>query len=284
MPGVHRQLRKRRYRLLFESAALVPLLLAVFSFMYLRRITAELEQTMASMTELEATVQRTDLIVRLMLDVESGHRGFVVTGNEEFLQTHVSAAAQLPLLLAEMNALPVSSDSTRMLRGALAQAVREKLAESEGVIATARAAGREEAARRVGQKRGKVLMDDVRQRAAELNAAEIEQLGQRRVGLGKSLQRQRWLATGLIVTLAVLVILVGWLMWEGARARALARMCAWSRTVEYEGEWLSFEEYLLRRFDVDTTHGISPSEAAKARAQLQAAQAAEEMPAALPAR
>lgn len=43
------------------------------------------------------------------------------------------------------------------------------------------------------------------------------------------------------------------------RFSGLVTMCAWSRTVEYEGQWISFEEYLRRRFSVDITHGISPA-------------------------
>jgi hypothetical protein len=35
-------------------------------------------------------------------------------------------------------------------------------------------------------------------------------------------------------------------------------LCAWTRSVEYEGEWISFEEYLRRKFNVSSTHGISP--------------------------
>ncbi|MBL9139308.1 MAG: hypothetical protein JNK85_25795 [Verrucomicrobiales bacterium] len=44
------------------------------------------------------------------------------------------------------------------------------------------------------------------------------------------------------------------------RLETLVRVCAWSRTVEFEGEWLSFEQYLSRRFGIKTTHGISPAE------------------------
>ena len=47
------------------------------------------------------------------------------------------------------------------------------------------------------------------------------------------------------------------------RVTTLVSVCAWSRTVEYQGEWISFEEYLLRRFNINTTHGISPAEAKK---------------------
>jgi hypothetical protein len=31
-----------------------------------------------------------------------------------------------------------------------------------------------------------------------------------------------------------------------------------TRSVEYEGEWISFEEYLRRKFNISATHGMSP--------------------------
>ena len=40
--------------------------------------------------------------------------------------------------------------------------------------------------------------------------------------------------------------------------RNLVTLCAWTRSVEYEGEWISFEEYLRRKFNLSATHGISP--------------------------
>lgn len=53
-----------------------------------------------------------------------------------------------------------------------------------------------------------------------------------------------------------------------ARVESLVKICAWSRTVEYEGKWLSFEEYLLRRFNIGTTHGMSPAETERQLAEL----------------
>jgi len=47
------------------------------------------------------------------------------------------------------------------------------------------------------------------------------------------------------------------------RLSGLVTLCAWSKTVEYQGEWISFEEYLKRRFSLMVTHGISPAEMAK---------------------
>ena len=36
-------------------------------------------------------------------------------------------------------------------------------------------------------------------------------------------------------------------------------LCAWTRTVRYEGEWISVEAYLERRYGVVTSHGMSPT-------------------------
>ena len=84
-----------------------------------------------------------------------------------------------------------------------------------------------------------------------------------------------YMVANALIRVAVLVLL-GYLVGRTARqtkalreqVAGLVTVCAWSRTVEYKGEWLSFEEYLKRRFDLDTSHGISPAEAQKALGAL----------------
>lgn len=46
-----------------------------------------------------------------------------------------------------------------------------------------------------------------------------------------------------------------------SRNGELVKICAWSRTIEYGGQWISFEEYLERRFHLRASHGLSPAEA-----------------------
>lgn len=36
-------------------------------------------------------------------------------------------------------------------------------------------------------------------------------------------------------------------------------LCAWTRTVRYQGEWITVEAYLERRYGVFTSHGLSPA-------------------------
>jgi len=62
---------------------------------------------------------------------------------------------------------------------------------------------------------------------------------------------------------AALCALVAWLLWRYERSRQLVIMCAWSRTIQFEGEWLTFEQYLERRFGLQTSHGVRPELAEK---------------------
>lgn len=47
-------------------------------------------------------------------------------------------------------------------------------------------------------------------------------------------------------------------LWRVRRMRGYVTACAWTQTILHEGQWLSFEDYLKQRFDVELSHGVSP--------------------------
>lgn len=66
------------------------------------------------------------------------------------------------------------------------------------------------------------------------------------------------------------------------RVNGLVTMCAWSKTIKYQGEWISFEVYLEREFGINTTHGISPAEEQKFREKMMRSRKREAEPSAAP--
>jgi hypothetical protein len=63
--------------------------------------------------------------------------------------------------------------------------------------------------------------------------------------------------TVLVVSTGVVVAT----LWAFRRLRILEgfiQVCAWCRKVKAEDEWVSFEQYLKREHDMDSTHGICP--------------------------
>ncbi|HEX4346402.1 MAG TPA: hypothetical protein VHZ73_02455 [Vicinamibacterales bacterium] len=63
-----------------------------------------------------------------------------------------------------------------------------------------------------------------------------------------------------------------WMMWRVQRLESIATVCAESRTIQYDNEWLTFDEYLRRRFRIRVTHGLSPTEADRLMAEIEKSQ------------
>jgi CHASE3 domain sensor protein len=53
---------------------------------------------------------------------------------------------------------------------------------------------------------------------------------------------------------------VGFCAMQIKKLHSLVTMCAWSKRVQYEGQWIPLEEYVQKRFGVRISHGISQEE------------------------
>src|SRR3954454_12663598 len=77
--------------------------------------------------------------------------------------------------------------------------------------------------------------------------------------------------------LEMLFVLVVWLLVAGTTERLLKRVskleryvhvCAWCHRVGQNKEWMSFEQFVERKFDTHTTHGMCEDCLARKRAEL----------------
>ena len=71
------------------------------------------------------------------------------------------------------------------------------------------------------------------------------------------------MTVSLIGVNVLLIGAVAFLAWRIGKYRKALTVCAWSKKVKYEGQWISFEQYLETRFGIETTHGLSPEELEK---------------------
>ena len=103
-------------------------------------------------------------------------------------------------------------------------------------------------------------MDSARFVLASIRTSENQRLGSRQVQLISALDRAYFATMALCVMVIVFGITAGALQLRSERLGRLVTVCAWSRMIQYNGEWLTLEEYLARRFSVSVTHGISPQQ------------------------
>jgi hypothetical protein len=101
-------------------------------------------------------------------------------------------------------------------------------------------------------------MTSIRSGLQSITADEASLLRERQQSLVAELHRGDMISLGLAVALGLMLVALLVIARGAEHYRNLVTLCAWTRSVEYEGEWISFEEYLRRKFDISSTHGISP--------------------------
>ena len=113
-------------------------------------------------------LQQVEDTLASMRDAESGQRGFVLTGDSEYLDSYNAAVAALP---GELSALRSSTANEPVLRTrveTLSGLVAEKTAELKETVALRQSEGFKAALNVIQSNRGKFAMDDIRKIGADL--------------------------------------------------------------------------------------------------------------------
>ena len=124
------------------------------------------------LTELEATLST-------LKDAETGQRGYLLTGEERYLEPYHSAIARINQQVVGLQQLTADNNRQQQRIGDLKIAIDSKLAKLEETINLRREQNLEAALREVKSGRGKQIMDDIRQQIAAMTAEETQLLQQR---------------------------------------------------------------------------------------------------------
>jgi len=188
-------------RILAVAAAVMLVLLVVIQ-------VSSVRESRNLRIQLDQTYQHRILLDRLLSlhqDVETGQRGFTITGNPDFLQPYLRALPQIASTFAAVDRASANTGEGSDL-AALKQLSAEKIAVSENVIAARRSGSDSGAARLVASGRGKRIMDRFRDEITRLR--KIDDARQQRLVLSYSssnFRTQLW-------TVILQLLLVGLLL------------------------------------------------------------------------
>jgi CHASE3 domain sensor protein len=152
----------------------VLILLVVGSVAY--RSTDVLIENNANVAHSHLVLEDLSQLLSLMKDAETGQRGFVITGDEAYLEPYVAALAPVAKTVANLRAL--TSDNPRQQRR-LDEAeplVAAKLAELRRTVDTRRTQGFEATQKIVQGNEGKKAMDDLRKVLGSMDQEERDLL------------------------------------------------------------------------------------------------------------
>jgi PAS domain S-box-containing protein len=216
--------RQRGVLLVALAFAVLLLAIAVLNRWHLGRV----EQAQGAVAHTYQVAAELAQTVSALTDAETGQRGFLITGEERYLDPYNSAAAKVKDRLARLAELTADNRDQQEELATAESLVAEKLAELELTIATRRRDGFEAAQRIVLTDRGKKAMDDLRALASRMTTREQGQLELRLEGARASSRAARWttVASTALALAAVAATFFGYRRQSVERARAAAAIAA----------------------------------------------------------
>ena len=153
------------------------------SFALLALIGVVSYRSIDSLTKSSYSVTRTNKVIESIVavlsalkDAETGQRGFVITGDEAYLEPYRSGTAHVPELLDELRQLTAEDPNQTRRIAQLEPVIAAKFAELKRTIDTRRSQSFEAALKIISSNEGKVYMDDIRRVLDAMDHEERELL------------------------------------------------------------------------------------------------------------
>jgi CHASE3 domain sensor protein len=254
---------KPSYSILLRLAIFVPALLVLASVAMLVKSwnrSADATDLVTHTHKVQAEIQG---LLSELREVASAQRGFAVTGNTDFLGHYPQAEKEVRARLNRLEALIHEYLLEHPELPLLRPLVEQHLALAATSIDLTRLGEDTSRAAALTTGRGQRLMDELRTMLDRMSHREANAMAVRLEELSRSTSNQRGVAAGIIAVQIALGLALALTAQKFTNLRQLVTMCAWTKKIKYQGQWLTLEEYLAVEHHVDVTHGISPEEAAK---------------------
>ena len=191
-------------------------------------------------------------------EAESSQRGYVLTEDPAYLTQYTQATGDVRARLYNLRQL-LADNSAQLRRLLIIESLsRRKVAELDSTIRLVRSGKRDAALAVVRARYSDSLMTAIRSSLRSMTDEEATFLRARQRDLVTELREGDMVSLALSGGLALMFVALLVLARGAEHYRNLVTLCAWTRSVEYDGEWISFEEYLRRKFNISATHSISP--------------------------
>jgi CHASE3 domain sensor protein len=140
---------------------------------------SKLTRTSQWVTHTHEVLEHIAGVLSSLKDAETGQRGFVITGDEAFLEPYHTGSGELPNVLKGLRKLTEDNPHQQQRLDALEPLVAAKLAELKQTVDLRRSGNLDETVKIVRGGEGKRVMDDVRRLLDEMEGEERALLQQR---------------------------------------------------------------------------------------------------------
>jgi len=172
--------------------------------------TQEINRQQASMLDSYRIITKANEFFSRIQDAETGQRGYIITGDPDYLEPYTAAKTNSSRLIDELYALD-KSESQRKRIAKMEANMQSKFSELGETIRLRRDEGFESALKVVKSDQGKRIMDELRRIIADFQGEEVDLLNQRQASYEQDrAQGEKIIIAGLAGLLLLTLAIAGW--------------------------------------------------------------------------
>lgn len=178
-------------------------------------------------THSRVVIQQFGDLLSSLKDAETGQRGFIITGNPDYLEPYQASLAEIAIGLAELRPLTADDPEQQQRLDAITPLVAAKLADLKETIALRQTQGFPAASAAVSTQAGMKIMDEIRARVVRAEAHEAQLLKERITTHATANRKttQSIMLGSALAGLALLLLFIR-LRWELANRRQAQELVA----------------------------------------------------------
>ena len=187
----------------FALPAIILTAIGVLSY----RNTVSLIANSDMVTHTHEVLSKVDLLLSYMKDVETGSRGFAITGQDKFLEPYEAAIPRVETTYNEVLALTKDNLTQQRRLETLRPLLTARVKFAQEVVAVGKEKDLQAARDMVSSGRGKVLLDEIRKLITEIRDEEIKLLQERNAkAIASASLNKSTILTGSVCGLLIVVL------------------------------------------------------------------------------
>lgn len=231
-------------------------LLAFWSFRTIQRTSTWVEHTFEvrdALTELLSALQ----------DLETAHRAYLLTGREYYFQPYQAASETVTSVVVRLGFILEGNPNQQNEFSKIRPLAYDQIAFAARTMALKRSGEEKKLNAILLTDQTRMLQTELRDRVDSVRQGATNDLAERQHNSIQDIAFARQVLAFLLVGSGVVLVVAWFLLVRLKKLERFVTICAWSKTIRHEGQWITFEEYLRRRYDVKISHGISDKEFAR---------------------
>jgi CHASE3 domain sensor protein len=231
----------------------------------------------ASVTQTYNILNILELTQAHVADAETGQRGYLLAGRPDYISLYGTSMAAINNNIQDLKVLFQGNPAQQANLAKLQNLVAKRLDANPDTPGPDKTHLTEASAVALTDQ-GRDTISQIREVIYRMRQHQTDLLATRQQNAEERFIFDQTASLVMVGVTAVALIALVVIMIRLEKLRQIVNVCAWTGRVQYEGEWISLEDYLKRRFGVSVSHGLSNEAAARMIQEMRQANARPQPP------